>query len=118
MFAASLQMAMNSVIAIGVVLLFGKLADMDLGSTAGTLLKLVAVAIFPNAVAGAVFLWGGSCAGLLLAAILSLGLCVLLFVKLFDAALGGAILCMVLVTFFDIVSWIYLSDSALRIWFG
>ena len=117
MFAASVQMAMNTLVTIGVVLLFGKLTDMDLGSTAGTILKLVAVAIFPNAVAGMAVLWGGGCFGLMLGSILSLGLCVLLFIKLFDTALGGAVLCMLLVTVFDIVSWIYVNDTMLKRWF-
>jgi hypothetical protein len=102
---ASLQMMLNAFITVSVILSVRRLADMDLGSAAGTVLKLMSVAIFPNAVGGLAFVVGGDCAGVLLGLGGSLGLCLLLFMKLFDTNLGEGVLCVTLITIFNFVSW-------------
>lgn len=103
---ASVQMVLNTVVTFAVVLVFGRLLDMDFGTTAGTMLKLVAVSIFPMAAAGMAAL-KDNCFGAIAAMGLSLGLSYALFKLLFDLELREAFFCMLLVTILDAVSWIY-----------
>jgi hypothetical protein len=103
---ASVQMVLNTLVTFSVVLAFGRLLDMDFGTTAGTMLKLVAVSIFPMAAAGMAAL-KDNCFGAIAAMGLSLVLSYFLFKLLFDLELREAFFCMTLVTILDAVSWIY-----------
>lgn len=102
---ASAQMILNGVVTTVVVLLLGRLTDMDFGTATGTILKTAAVAVFPNAVAG-LFLLGG---GYLLVALVG-GICAILlnytlFKLLFDLELAPAFLCTVVTTVFTVLTW-------------
>jgi hypothetical protein len=112
---ASTQMVFNALVTISVVMTVNRLADLDLGSTAGTILKLFSVSVFPNAVAGMALVMAGSCFGIVLGFVLSIGLSLLLFRKLFDASLSAAVLCVTFMSLFQVFSWSYV-DKLVEQW--